>query len=66
MFFIVTSARRYCDPSCLLVGLFVRLFVNVFVNVLLTPTISKTIGDRGRQLEAAYSKLSGHVTDDVT
>ena len=28
---VITSARRYCDPSCLLV----RLFVGVFVSVLI-------------------------------
>jgi len=27
MSIIVTSARRYCDPSCLLVGLFVIVLV---------------------------------------
>jgi len=26
-------ARRYCDPSCLLVGWLVRSFVDVFVSV---------------------------------
>jgi len=30
---IFTSAKRYCDPSCLLVGSLARLFIDVFVVV---------------------------------
>jgi len=29
VYVIITSARRYCDPSCLLVGWYVRLFGNI-------------------------------------
>jgi len=57
---ILTSARRYCNPSCLLVGWLILLFVN---NVL-GSNISKMVGDRDRKL--AYAESNGHMIDVPT
>jgi len=53
---IVTSARRYYDQACLLVGSFIHsflvgyilcLFVCLFVSMCWGPNISKTVRNKG-------------------
>ena len=44
--FVMTSARRYYSPLCLLVCSYVDVFVSVFVNTS-WANILKTVGDRG-------------------
>ena len=58
----ITSARRYCDPMCLLVGLFVNLFETHY----LENGWRYRLGYNGTPIGNAPAVSNGHVLDDVT